>query len=110
VAKDLDCPLYKEPCHEHTCRWYTRVLGKSPQTGNDIDEFGCAVEWIPVLLIEVSKETRQAAAATESFRNEMAKGDLSNRDTFSHVARVIRDALAQQGGQKGRLVGNGGDH
>jgi hypothetical protein len=31
----------------------------------------CAVSALPMLQIEVAKEARQGAAATESFRNEM---------------------------------------
>ena len=42
----------------------------SPQTGQEIDEWGCAVNWIPTLLIENSQQQRQTGAAVESFRNE----------------------------------------
>ena len=34
--------------------------------------WGCAVEFLPMLLIEVSKEVRQGAAATEDLRNKAA--------------------------------------
>lgn len=65
------CPLVKKACLEHQCRWYIQLQGKHPQSGADISEWGCAVEWLPVLLIENAKEVRQGAAATESFRNAM---------------------------------------
>ena len=64
------CPLIKKACLEHGCRWYVHVMGTNPQTGAQMDGWSCAVEWIPVLLIETSKEIRQGAAATESLRNE----------------------------------------
>jgi hypothetical protein len=67
---DKHCPLYKEACHEHTCRWYIQLMGSHPQTGVALTEWGCAVEWLPILMIEQSKEVRQSAAAIESFRNE----------------------------------------
>ena len=38
----------------------------------------CAVTALPMLQIEVAKETRQGAAATESFRNEMVKANNEN--------------------------------
>jgi hypothetical protein len=45
-------------------------MGTHPQTGVPLAEWGCAVEWLPILMIEQSKEVRQNAAAIESFRNE----------------------------------------
>lgn len=71
------CPLLKEECQEHRCRWYIQLMGSNPQTGAPIAEWGCAVEWIPILLIEQSKEVRQNAAAVESFRNENV--NIANR-------------------------------
>lgn len=75
-----DCPLGAK-CEEvktlegkqvlFRCPWYVQLRGASPQTGNDIDEWACAVAWSPVLQIEVAKEVRQSAAATESLRNEI---------------------------------------
>lgn len=64
------CPLFKEACYEHRCRWYIQLLGSHPQTGVQQAEWGCAVEWLPILMIEQAKEIRQGAAAVESFRNE----------------------------------------
>lgn len=72
---DPICPLVKGPCLEHGCKWYIRLIGSHPQTGNPVDEFGCAISWLPVLLIESSQQTRQAGAAIESFRNEMIKAN-----------------------------------
>lgn len=63
------CPLIKEDCKQLGCSWFTRVCGKDPQNGREIDEWGCAVAWLPTLLIATANEARQGAAATESFRN-----------------------------------------
>jgi hypothetical protein len=65
------CPLWRGKCREHKCRWYIQVIGKNPNTGEQLNQWGCAVEFLPMLLIENAKEVRQGAAATESFRNEM---------------------------------------
>lgn len=75
MATKKKCPQtgFKRACLEHGCEWYIHVLGKHPQTGNPIDHYGCAIAWIPVLIIESSQETRQAAAAVESFRNGVSE-------------------------------------
>ena len=48
-------------------------MGKNPNTGQDVNQWDCAVTWLPMLLIEGSQQTRQAGSAIESFRNEMVK-------------------------------------
>jgi len=57
------------------CAWFTCLRGTNPNTGQEIDEWICAIAALPLLQIEVAKETRQGAAATESFRNEMVKAN-----------------------------------
>lgn len=66
------CPLIKKDCVGLTCSWFTQVRGKHPQSDAEIDEWACAITWLPVLLISTSQEVRQGAAATESLRNAMA--------------------------------------
>ena len=67
------CPLLKKSCIRHDCNWYIQVMGKNPQTGQDVNDWDCAITWLPMLLIEGSQQTRQTSAAIESFRNEMVK-------------------------------------
>ncbi len=69
------CPLIKEDCVQLKCAWFTQLRGKHPQTGADVDEWGCAVTWLPMLMIENSQQQRQTGAAVESFRNEMVKAN-----------------------------------
>jgi len=52
------------------CPLYIKLRGNNPQ-GGEVDEWACAIAWLPILLVENSKEVRQGAAATESFRNIM---------------------------------------
>lgn len=73
------CPLKNAPCIGLDCAWFTQLRGTHPNTGAEIDEWGCAVAWLPVLLIENAKETRQTAAAVESFRNVVATGQEQAR-------------------------------
>ena len=67
------CPLIGEECMKLKCEWFTQMRGTNPQTGEDIDEWGCAVTWLPMLLIENSQQQRQTGAAVESFRNETVR-------------------------------------
>lgn len=67
------CPLIQKDCIQFQCAWFIHLRGKNPNTGADVDEYECAVKWLPVLLIENAKEVRQSAAATESFRNEVVQ-------------------------------------
>lgn len=50
-----------------------KVRGSNPNTGEEIDDYGCSIAWLPLLMIENSQQQRQTGAAVESFRNEMVK-------------------------------------
>lgn len=69
------CPLIKEDCKGIACSWFTQMRGTNPNTGKEVDEWGCAVVWLPTLLVENSQQQRQTGAAVESFRNEMVKAN-----------------------------------
>ncbi len=45
----------------------------NPNTGEPVDEWQCAINLVPVLLIENSQQQRGTSAAVESFRNESVK-------------------------------------
>ena len=85
------CPLIKEDCLELKCAWFVQLRGNDPQTGKEMDEWGCAVTWNPVLQIETAQQGRQAGAAVESFRNEMVKANQQNQQLFA--AATINAAL-----------------
>jgi hypothetical protein len=75
-----NCPLNNfNPCKKFDCNWFIQVRGTNPQTGEEQDEYGCAIAYLPLLMIENSQQTRQAGASIESFRNEMVK---SNNETL----------------------------
>ena len=64
------CPLVGEDCLGLKCAWFTQLRGMHPQTGEDIDEWGCAVSWMPILLIENSQKQRETNDTIQNFRNE----------------------------------------
>lgn len=74
------CPLIKKDCIGIKCSWMTQVRGHNPNTGKEVDEWGCAISWLPLMLIENSQMQRQTGAAVESFRNEMVKSNETSRD------------------------------
>ena len=83
IETQLTCPLGHK-CKEikdnkiNQCAWFIQLQGQHPQTGEAVDEFGCAMAWMPTLLIENAKVSRGTSAAVESFRNEMVKTNESS--------------------------------
>lgn len=99
MAADF-CPLIKKECVENKCRWYVHLLGTNPQTGSELDKWGCAVEWLPILLVESSKEARHASAAVESFRNESVNNARLLAASLQSIASVGTLALEHKGQEK----------
>jgi hypothetical protein len=81
------CPLIKEDCVKLKCAWFTRVQGYDMNTGNQVDEYKCAIAWTPMLLVENSGQQRQTGAAVESFRNEMVKVSEQNQKVLIATAK-----------------------
>lgn len=72
------CPLDKfKPCKQLACAWFIQLRGLNPNTGQEIDEWGCAIAWQPILMIENAQQQRQTAAAVESLRNEVVAANQS---------------------------------
>lgn len=73
---DGKCPLLNKKCIKHQCVWYNMLQGKNPQTGQNVQEWGCSIAWIPLLLVENTGKQVQTNSAVESFRNEMVKANM----------------------------------
>jgi hypothetical protein len=69
------CPLIKNDCVQMQCAWFTKVNGVDMNTGKEVEDWQCAVSWLPMLLIENSGQQRRTGVAVESFRNEMVKAN-----------------------------------
>jgi hypothetical protein len=76
------CPLIKKDCIGLKCAWYTQIRGTNPNTGESVDEWGCAVTWMPVLAVEVAQKSNQTGAAVESFRNEVVRTNQQNQRLY----------------------------
>lgn len=84
------CPLIKKDCVGLTCAWYTRVQGMDINTGNQVDNYECAISWLPMLLIENSGQQRSTGAAVESFRNEMVKSNEQSQQLLLATAGIVQ--------------------
>jgi hypothetical protein len=87
------CPLIRKDCVEHRCAWYVQIRGVDPNNGQELNQFGCAVAWMPLLAIENAQQGRQTGAAVESFRNEMVTANESNRAVLMASAQLVQHAL-----------------
>jgi hypothetical protein len=71
------CPFngkdVKKVCHK--CPLYVQLRGTDMNTGKEVDQWGCSLAFLPMLMVENSGQQRQTGAAVESFRNEMVKSN-----------------------------------
>lgn len=82
-----NCPLNKfEPCKELDCAWFIKIRGSNPNTGEELEDWGCAMSWLPILLIENSQQQRSTGAAVESFRNEMVRANETSQQILLATA------------------------
>ena len=66
------CPLHNfEPCKQLDCAWFTKLAGKNPQGQKEIEEWGCAITFMPILMVANTNSNTKTQAAIESFRNKM---------------------------------------
>lgn len=81
AEKKIICPLMGGECIEDgairngelvACRFWVHVIGKNPQTGQEIDNADCAFAWTPMLLIENSNEQRKTCASIDTLRSDHA--------------------------------------
>lgn len=86
------CPMLHEPCIENRCAWYIQLLGKHPQKDAPVEEWACAMRYLPILLIETSQQIRQNAAAVESARNEARTDAAAVAASVVSMAEGVRDA------------------
>ncbi len=88
------CPL-GSTCEEAVdgvikrCAWYTKMVGLDPNTGKEIDDWACAMAWMPMLQVEMSKTNRGQTEALESLRNETVKGQAEFNDIVSKKSKLL---------------------
>ncbi len=89
-----NCPLDGfKPCRQLDCAWFMKVRGTNPNTGEELDDYGCSMAWLPVLMIENSQRQMQTGAAVESFRNEMVKANETSQQVLMTTLQQSRPVL-----------------
>lgn len=73
------------------CPKFVQIRGVDPQSGEEVDKWGCVDSFLPMLLIENSQQQRQTAAAVESFRNEMVKANETGQQVLLAAARLVAE-------------------
>ena len=94
LESKANCPLDGfQPCRQLECAWFMKIRGNNPNTGEEIDDYGCSIAWLPVLMIENSQQQRQTGAAVESFRNEMVKANDTSQQVLMATLQQARPEL-----------------
>ena len=97
------CPLIGKKCVESKCRFWTHLQGKNPQGEGVIDKFGCAIEFLPILLVENAQMIRQGAASTDKVANVVngLRGEVAESNKILIDASCSQRLLdAENGKQK----------
>lgn len=55
------------------CRWWQHLYGKDPQGDQTIDQWDCAVAWLPITTIEAAQMSRQTGASVDKVANQVAE-------------------------------------
>jgi hypothetical protein len=93
IEPKANCPLDNfNPCRQLECAWFLKIRGSNPNTGEDLDDWGCSIAWMPILMIENSQQQRSTGAAVESFRNEMVKANEVGQKVLLAAAGVPQTA------------------
>lgn len=104
--RTADCPLGAK-CEDvklegvkpvlYRCPWYVQVRGFDTNTGAEVDNWQCAIAWMPALMINTANESRKGVAATESFRNEMVKQGAQTQHALRTIGRPVQKLLTGEG-------------
>jgi hypothetical protein len=83
----VDCPMgrqceYIKDNVMHRCHWFTKLVGKNPQGEDFIEEWKCAVTWLPFMMVEIAQTNRGQTQATCSMRDEV----VNRFDVFNGIA------------------------
>lgn len=92
APKGQNCPLYRRDMSKvcHKCNWWTHLRGTNPNSGQPVDEWGCAIAWLPMLLVENAQQARQAGAAIETFRNGVIEHVVETVAATLHEIAAVR--------------------
>lgn len=84
------CPFLDKDVSKvcHKCPLYVQLRGTNPNTGAEVDTWGCAFALTPMLLVENSQQSRQTGASVDNLRNELVKGQDKLGAALVHAAKL----------------------
>lgn len=104
------CPFIGKKCVESKCKLWTHLLGKNPQGDGVVDKFGCAIEFLPILLVENAQMMRQGAASTDKVANIVngLRGEVNEGNRIlMEASRTHHERLRDAGKSIGRISKTG---
>lgn len=63
------CPLLNKECIAEKCMWWVEILMKNTQTQETYMDKNCAISRLPMMFVELLKNTNGVQRAVESHRN-----------------------------------------
>lgn len=90
IKKVVTCPL-GSTCTKivgteiHVCRWYIRMAGEDPGTGEKVDRSDCAIAFMPIMMHEMSKQQLHTTAAVDDLKNQTAEATGTNSNILMHM-------------------------
>ena len=101
--RTADCPLGAK-CEDlkvengkpvlYRCPWHVQIRGVDPNTGAESASWGCAIAWMPALMINAANESRKGVAATESFRNEMVRQGENTQQFLQASTKPLEESIS----------------
>lgn len=94
----LWCPTWKKKMSTvcHTCPLWIKMSGKNPNTGQDMDNWHCAMSLSPVLVLEQAAQMRSIGKEIEELRNEFAKQIERLTDTNVIMTKQLASTMVKQ--------------
>jgi hypothetical protein len=98
------CPFIGKKCVESKCQFWTHLFGKNPQSEGTLDKFGCAIEFLPILLVENAQMIRQTAASTDKVATQVQK---SRAEFIGALSQDAQKRLLDADPQVKQICGTG---
>ena len=75
------------------CSWFIKVKGVDNNTGEQVDEWGCSIAWLPHLMLETAAQTKRSGSVVESFKDEMVR---ANEKTMMALFSMVQNEEPQK--------------
>lgn len=98
------CPLLSDSkhnitCKEHECKFWIMLVGTNKNSGKPVNDFDCAISWLPMLLVEGANESRKTSQSVQGFRNSILGG----------IERLVTTATLSKPAKTVQLINGGSD-